>query len=314
MTAFENLFLLRAFVSIVECGSISAGARRLKISQPSLSRHLRTLEEQSGVTLLRRDTHGMCLTDTGRRMFSDAQAILAHAEEADRRLRDDQSEISGPLRLFATIDCGQSIVTRIVSRFLQEHPKVTATLALANRPLHMIQEGCDVGILPGKITDESVIARPAGMITLHLAASPALIKKHPAAKKLADLKSYPWIALAGTQFWSAKEITLFDRQGVEETLRISPVLISEGVTSIHAAVREGLGISILPDWMIEDDLLAGRLVRVLPRWKAKDLPIHVVYARQRMLPVRVSTFVDFAVKHMTNELKRRPLSLKITAP
>jgi DNA-binding transcriptional LysR family regulator len=139
--------------------------------------------------------------------------------------------------LFATIDLGQSMVTRLVSSFLQVNPKVTAELGLSSRPLHMIQEGCDVGILPGKITDESVVARPAGKITLHLAASPSLVESRPAVKKPADLKSWPWIALAGFQFWSAKEINLFARNRVEQTLHISPVLISEGVTSIREAVR-----------------------------------------------------------------------------
>ena len=75
-------------------------------------------------------------------------------------MREGQTTLSGHLRLFATIDLGQSIVTRLVSRFLQANPKVTAELGLSSRPLHLIQEGCDVAILPGKITDESVIARP----------------------------------------------------------------------------------------------------------------------------------------------------------
>jgi DNA-binding transcriptional LysR family regulator len=135
-----------------------------------LSRHLRTLEERCGAALLRRDSHRMSLTQTGQRWLADAQALLAHAEEADQRLHEDQTTLSGHLRLFATIDLGQSIVTRLVSSFLQINPKVTAELALTNRPLHMIQEGCDVGILPGKITDESVIARPAGKVTLYPAA------------------------------------------------------------------------------------------------------------------------------------------------
>jgi DNA-binding transcriptional LysR family regulator len=136
------------------------------------------------------------------------------------------------LRLFATVDLGQSIVTRLVSRFLQAHPKVTAELALTNRPLHLIQEGCDVGILPGKITDESVIARPAGKVALYLAASPALVKSRPAVKGLADLKSWPWIGVAGVQFWGAKEVKLFGRNRAEQTLQLSPVLISEGATSM----------------------------------------------------------------------------------
>jgi hypothetical protein len=96
-------------------------------------------------------------------------------------------------------------------------------------PLHMIQEGCDIGILLGKITDESVIARPAGKITLCLAASPSLVESRPAVKQPAHLLSWPWIALSGSQFWSAKEIRLFARSRPDQTLHISRVLISEGV-------------------------------------------------------------------------------------
>lgn len=299
MKAFEDLTLLSAFLCIVECGSISAGARRLRISQPTLSRQLRTLEQQCGAALLRRDTHRMSVTETGRRLLADAKAILAHAEEADRRLHEDYTTLSGHLRLFATVDLGQWIVTPLVSQFLQKNSKVTATLALNNRPLQMIQEGCDVGILPGKITDESVIARPAGMITLHLVASPALVKRRPPVKALADLKSWPWVSPAGSQFWNAREITLFGRDGGEQSLRIAPVLISEGITSIREALRDGLGVSLLPDWLIKDDLTNGELVQVLPKWKAKDLPIHVVYAGQRVLPTRVSAFIDFAVRHLS---------------
>jgi DNA-binding transcriptional LysR family regulator len=166
----------------------------------------------------------------------------------------------------------------------------------------MIQEGCDVGILPGKITDESVVARPVGKVTLHLAASPSLLKSRPAVKKPADLESWPWIALAGVQFRSAKEIKLFARNGTEQTLRVSPVLISEGVRSVREAVRAGLGVAVLPDWLIREDLLSRRLVRVLPQWNAKDLPVHVVYAGARLLPTRVRAFIDFAVSYMTKEL------------
>lgn len=302
MTAFDDLSLLRAFIAIVECGSISAGARSLNLPQPTLSRHLRLLEERCGAALLRRDTHQMSLTETGRRFLTDARVVLGHADQAAQRLREDQTTLSGHLRLFATIDCGQFVVTRLVSQFLQNHPKVTATLGISNRPLHMIQEGCDVGIQPGKITDESVIARPAGLIKLHLAASPSLVAKFPTVKTPADLKPWPWIGLAGSQFWSAKEIHLSAPEQPEQSIPISPVLVCEGVTSIREAVLSGLGVAVLPDWMVREDLLAGKLVRVLPEWSARDLPIHVVYAGHRLLPVRVSAFIDFAVSYMTREL------------
>jgi len=227
--------------------------------------------------------------------------MLAHAEAADQRLREDQTTLSGHLRLFATMDLGQSIVTRLVSSFLQTNSKVTAELSLTNRPLHMIQEGCDVGILPGKISDESVIARPAGKITLCLAAAPSLVQSRPAVKKPADLKSWPWIGISHGHFSSAKEIRLFTRHRAEQTLHLSPVLISEGVASTREAVRAGLGVAVLPDWLIREDLLSGQLVRVLPQWNAKDLPVHVVYLGARLLPTRVRAFIDFAVNYLTKE-------------
>ncbi|MCW1886540.1 LysR family transcriptional regulator [Luteolibacter flavescens] len=302
MSAFDDLGLLRSFVAIVEAGSISAGARRMKVPQPTLSRSLQALEERAGAALLLRDTHRMSLTPTGRIFLDEAQAILLLADGAQQRIREDQTMLSGHLRIFATIDLGQSVVTRLTSEFLLAHPQVTAALSLTNRPLQMIEEGCDVGVVPGKITDESVIARPAGTISLQLVAAPSLVNGMPAAKKPADLKEWPWIGLAGSHFWSTSAISLFGRGGAEQVLKVTPVLVSEGVTSMREAARTGLGLSIQPDWLVEEDITAGRLVRVLPGWRPQALPVHVVYAGHRLLPTRARSFVDFAVDFLKQAL------------
>ena len=302
MTPFEDLSLLRAFVRIVESGSISAAARTLKIPQPTLSRYLRTLEESCGTALLRRDTHRMSLTEAGRRLLVDAQAMLALAEEAGQRLHEDQVVLRGHLRLFATIDFGQFTVTRLLARFMQLHPGVTAELSYSNRPLHMIQEGCDAGVVAGDITDESVVARPAGKVVRHLAAAPELIKKHSAVKELADLKTWPWIAVSGAQFGGTNAITLTSPTRAEQNILIKPVLISEGVTSLREAARMGAGVAVLPDWLAQEDLDTGRLIRLLPKWKAPDFPVNIIYPSQRSLPGRVRAFVDFAVAYMTTEM------------
>lgn len=299
MTAFEDMNLLRAFASIVDCGSISAAARSLRVSQPALSRQLRTLEERCGMALLRRDTHRMSLTEGGVRFLEDARLLLAQAEAADRRLREQHATLSGHLRLFATVDCGQFGVTRLISRFLHEHPQVTASLSLSNRPLHMIQEGADVGVLPGRITDESVVARRAGSIRLHLAAAPSFLEKYPAPKHPREISGWPWLALQGSQFWSSRELTLHGPKGATHHHHFHPVFTSEGVTSLREAARCGLGATLLPDWLMEDDLREGTLVRILPKWTVADLPVHVIYAGHRMLPLRVSAFIDFAVRQLS---------------
>ncbi|HWL51647.1 MAG TPA: LysR family transcriptional regulator [Chthoniobacteraceae bacterium] len=299
MTAFEDLSLLRAFIAIVESGSISAGARRLRIPQPTLSRRLRALEERSGMALLRRDTHRMSLTLAGERLLEEARLILVRIDDAQQRLREEHNTLSGHLRLIASIDYGQCHVTRLVSRFLLQHPGVTASLALTNRPLHMIREGADVGVVPGRITDESVIARRVGAIVLHLAAAPALVKKHPRARTPADLARWPWLSLDGPQFWNVNELILHGPKGAPRKVTLSPVLTSEGVTSLCEAARTGLGLALLPDWLIREDLRSGTLVRVLPEWKPQDLPLHVVYAGNRLLPLRTSAFIDYAVKELS---------------
>jgi DNA-binding transcriptional LysR family regulator len=225
------------------------------------------------------------------------------AGEAELRLNADQSTLSGHLRIFATIDSGQSFVTRLIAKFLQLNSRVTAELAFTNRPLHLIHEGCDVAIVAGSLTDENVVAHAAGSMSQYLVASPALVRNRPNVKAPADVRSWPWIELSGYQFREAGKITLYDRNRTERTLSIAPVLTSEGVTSIRQAVLAGLGIALMPDWLIRDDILSGRLLRVLPNWSASDLPMHVVHAAQRVLPVRVRSFVNFAVDYIARALR-----------
>ena len=303
MAIFDDLFLLRAFVSIVENGSISAAARSLRMAQPTLSRHLTSLEEKCGVALLRRDTHTMSLTEAGHRLLSDAKAMLLLAEESEQRMRHEQQMLQGHMRVFATIDFGQSVVSRLIASFIQDNPAVTVELSLSNRALHMIQEGCDAGIIAGEITDETVIARSIGKIARYPAAAPTLLNSREAVKTPADLKDWPWIALLGSHFGGSKDVTLHKSEHEAQTISIAPVMVSEGITSIREATRTGLGVAVLPDWLVREDIVSGRLVRVLPEWHATPLPANVVYPGQRMLPARVRAFIDFAVTYMATILR-----------
>lgn len=304
MTPFDDLSLWRAFVRVVETGSLSAAARSLGLTQPTLSRYVQTLEERCGTQLLHRDTHRMHLTPAGHQLLEDSRSLLSLADDATQRLHRDQSGLRGAMRLFATIDFGQTVVSRLVASFLQANPHVTIELAYSNRPVHMIEEGCDAGIIAGAITDETVIARSVGSIRRFPVATPALVKERPAVKRPEDLSSWPWLNLAGAQFGGGQSITLVSRDGEQRQLSIAPVMIAEGVTSLREAVRMNLGVAVLPEWLVADDLVSGRLVRVLPEWQGRDLPAHIVYPVQRRIPVRVRAFIDFATSYMGSVLAR----------
>ncbi len=302
MTPLDDLLLLRAFVSIADCGNISAAARSMKLPQPTLSRRLKALEDSCGVVLVRRDTHRLHFTEAGQRLLSDARVMLDLADGARQRLHEDQTSLNGHLRLFATIDAGQFIISRLIARFLKSNPGVTAELAYSNRAARMIEDGCDAGVVVGGITDDSVVAKPAGKVVRYLVTSPELLKERPPVKKPADLKTWPWITLSGAQFGNSHEVVMTAPKKDPETIRISPVMMSEGVTSIREILRTGLGIAAMPDWLVREDIVAGKLVRVLPLWNPPPLPIHVIYNSQRVQPKRVRTFVDFAAAYMTMEM------------
>ena len=299
---FTDLTLLIAFVSIVDSGSISAAARHLHLTQSTLSRQLQSLEDQCGAVLLRRNTHRMNLTDTGHRLLVDARALLALAEESEQRLRSEQTAVEGNIRIFSTIDFGQSVVSRMIASFIQMHPAITTELAYSNRPLHMIEEGCDAGVIAGNLTDDTVVARSIGQIRRYPVAAPSFLSGRRSPRTPADLQAWPWLTLSNLQFGSSNSIELYASRS-EQRLQIKPVMISEGVTSLREAVRMGLGVAVLPEWLIEEDMVAGRLVRVLPKWQARELAAHVVYPAQRRLPVRVRTFINFAVDYMSTVLK-----------
>lgn len=306
MTPFDDLALLRALIRIVESGSISAAARSLAIPQPTLSRHLRTLEARAGVRLLHRDTHHLHPTEAGARLLDSARGLLDLATDATDRLHTSHVTLQGHLRLFATIDLGQTAVTQLIAGFLRAHPKVTAELGYTNRPVQMIEDGYDAGIVAGRVTDERLIARPIASVRRMLVAAPALVERHRRApREPGELKTWPWARLSSRQFGgAATTVTLLSPTGAARTLRIAPILTSEGVTSLRCAVRAGLALAVLPEWLIHDDLAAGVLVRVLPKWTARPIPLSMISVADRQRPARVQAFLAYAEAELPSVIAR----------
>jgi DNA-binding transcriptional LysR family regulator len=303
MTALDDLALLRSYVRIAESGSISAAARTLNIPQPTLSRHLRLLEVRAEVGLLRRDTHTMSLTEAGYRLLADARAILTLADSAQHRLKEDKGQLSGPLRLFSTIDLGQFLVTRIISEFLILHPGITVELSYSNQPLKMIEGGFDAGVVVGQISDQSVVARPAGEVVRYLLASPRVTRTRSAVKRLSDLKAWPWLVLSGPQFGDPKRVMIRSSTRKEEILKIQPVLTIEGATGLREAARCGLGVAQLAEWLTRQDLESSKLIRLLPEWHIPALPVTVIHPSTPSISARTRAFVEFSTRRITEELQ-----------
>jgi DNA-binding transcriptional LysR family regulator len=297
MSALEDLRLLRAFVRIVESGSISAAARVLHISQPTLSRQLRQLENETGIPLLRRDTHTMSLTEAGRTLLKDARDLLGLAEAAAERLQSDRETPRGHLRVVSVVDFGQWIGTKILAKFCEQHPQVTAELHLLNRPTKYIEEGFDCGLVIGELTDKSVVARRIMALPRHLVASPKLLEKVGIPKTPADLKDLPWLGVLQPHFYSRDKVVLY-RDGKSCSLMLKPRMLLDTVTGLREVALAGVGFTMQPDWLVHSELANGQLIKVLPAWQLPDLSLYVVHLPHRHLPGRVKTFVEFALREI----------------
>jgi molybdate transport repressor ModE-like protein len=303
MAPFEDLSLLRLFVRIAESGSISGAARSMKVPQPTVSRHLRTLEDRAGTTLLLRDTHRTRLTDAGHRLLADAHTILELAEQAEQRLHEERAVLRGHLRVFATVDFGQHGVARLLSRFLTSHPEMTGELSYSNRPVQMIEAGFDVGVVAGDIADKQLVARKVGTIELAVVASPRVVERFGPPRKPRDLSRCRWVRLSQRQFGGGHDEVALQRPGrAVSTVKVRPVLLAEGVSALREAALADLGMAILPLWLIRRDLAEGALLRVLPTWSVAPIPLSAIYVRQRTTPVRVRALIDFVAVHAQHEL------------
>jgi DNA-binding transcriptional LysR family regulator len=297
MSVLDDLRLTRAFVRIVESGSISAAARVLHVSQPTLSRQLRQLENATGVPLLRRDTHTMSLTEAGRTLLKDARDLLGLAEAAAERLQSDRTTPRGHLRVVSVVDFGQWIGTKILAKFCEAHSKVTAELHLLNRPTKYVEEGFDCGIVIGELTDKSVVARKIMSLPRYLVASPKLLEKTGVPKTPGDLKSLPWLGVLQPHFYSRDKVQLF-RGGKSCSLMLKPRMLLDSVTGLREVALEGVGFTMQPDWLVHSELATGQLVKVLPEWQLSDMALYVVHLPHRHLPGRVKSFVEFALQEI----------------
>lgn len=301
MTGLEDLKQIRAFVQVAESGSISAASRVLGISQPTVSRQIQALERAIKMPLIQRDTHAMSLTEAGRVLLPDARRLLVTAERARQKLLAERNTLQGHLRIVSVVDIGQWIVSRTLASFQSLHPQITAELHLINRPLKFIEEGFDCGFLVGEPLDKSLVMRRIAALPRVLAAAPALLERYGPPTEAAELPQLPWIGLVQPHFDLRSRLVL----GAGREVAVRPALLLDTVTAQREAVLAGAGFSLLPLWLVDEDLASGRLVRLLPGVEMPSIDLFAGYAAGRHITGRLRAFLDFALEEIPRLLEEK---------
>lgn len=290
-----DLNALVVFVRVVQAGSIRGAAQALGMPKSTVSRRLLGLEERLGARLLQRTTRKLGLTDVGRVYYDHGVRIVTDVDNAERAVRDQQETPRGLLRVTAPLNLGY--LGDIFSDYLRQNPEVRLELSANARVVDLIEERFDVGIRAGPLEDSSLVAKRLGTVDRILVATPAYLQRRGRPRTPSDLADHDTLLFG-------REATIsLRREGRSEHVALRPRLLVTDVDVLEVALKDDLGVGVMPAFLCERSLRAGRLERVLPAWSPPSTPLHLVYPSARHLSPTVRSFIDYVQARAQRRLR-----------
>jgi DNA-binding transcriptional LysR family regulator len=286
---------LDVFVHVVQGHGFSAAAKRLETTPAAVSRRVKALEERLGVRLLQRTTRKIQLTEAGELYFREVSRLLGDLKAVEQQLEAVTSQPTGDLRIVAPMSFGQRRLAPVVARFAAMHPKLRVTLKLEDRETDIVSEGFDLAIRVSYPSDSSLVARAIGTVPRYFCASPEYLARRGTPGTPRDLLQHH--CLHYNVISEREEWTFGGPQG-DETIVIRAAFCCNNGEVLAEAALQGLGITLLPDFIIEDALSDGRLVRILEGRERSPLVLSVLYPSRRHVPVKTRSFIDYAVEQL----------------
>lgn len=282
---------MQTFARVVELGSFARAADRLGISTSVCSRQVAELEAHLDARLLNRTTRTLSLTEAGREFHARCLPLLADLEEAEAAAHAGSGRARGTLRITSSVNFGLRHLSPLIAPFQTRHPDVRLDISLSDRMVDLVEEGFDVAVRIGASQSTSLIAKKLGDTRMVTCASPAYLKRFgtpviPAQLAAHNCLLYEYLPNRG-------EWRFVDRDGSEQRVRVSGSVQTNNGDMLARAAAEGLGICCEPDFIVADEIAAGRLVPILTGFEPPSTAIHAMYPSRRHLSAKVRAFVDF---------------------
>lgn len=294
----DRFHAIHVFTRVADLGGFAVAARSLNMSPPAVTRMVSLLEDHLGARLFVRTTRSVMLTESGRRFLDDAKRILQDLEHAERAAVGSYVEPKGLLNITASVMFGQMYITPLLAEFLTQFPNIHARTLFVDRVVNLIDEGVDVGIRIGELSDSSLMAVRCGSVRQVVVASPEYLDKAGEPTTPEDLARHDVInasALTPSRQW------LFQQDGKTQVQRVPPrVDMNTNDAAIELALR-GQGIARLLSYQVAAYVAEGRLKPVLSPFETPPMPIHLVHHEGRMVSAKVRAFVDFAASRLRDD-------------
>lgn len=289
---------LRIFHAVADAGSLTHAGDTLHLSQSAVSRQVRALEESLGATLFHRHARGLILTEQGELLFDATRAMTKRLDAASARIRDSEEEVFGELRVTTTIGFGSLWLAPRLSSFYDDYPELNIDLMLDERVLDLPMREADVAIRMKEPSQADLVRKRLMSVRMRLYATREYLTRHDMPTRIEDLRNHRLICQNTSSEQVSAGATL-----VRELLSydLPNLLTVNNYFGCLQAVRHGLGIGILPDYVAIDD---RELVRVLPEVESNIVPVFLAYPEELRQSKRISAFRDFVVGEIDQQRKR----------
>ncbi|MGH8549253.1 MAG: LysR family transcriptional regulator [Terriglobales bacterium] len=288
----DKLAAMSAFVHIVERGSLTAAAEALDTSLPSVVRTLAALERHLGVRLLNRTTRRIHLTDEGAQYLERCRAVLSAVAEAEAMLASRRADPQGRLAVTASVLFGRRYLAPIVSEFITCYPGVNVDLLLLDRVVNLVEEGMDVGVRIGLLSDSSLVAIPVGQVRRVICASADYLRRHGTPRAPEDLRRHRCVSFTAVTPGNDWHLRAGRR---DVAVLIARAMSCNQVDVALEACVEGLGLGRFLSYQVAPYCASQELRYVLEEFEPASLPVQLIYPHTKLLSTTVRAFVDACV-------------------
>ena len=285
------------FARVVEHRSFSAAAAAIGVSKATVSKGVARLEARLGTTLFHHTSRRLTLTESGRALAERAQRMLTEAECAEEAARDAATQPRGKVRLAAPLTFGVLHVAPVIAEFLARYPGIEIEMCLSDARVDIVAEGIDVALRIAVLPDSSLRARRLAAVPAHVVAAPAYFAAHGRPRHPADLAGHRCFLYTNSP--NAETWRFRRADGEEAVVRVAGPLSTDSGEAMLPALRAGLGVSVLPDFIVGPDLAAGTLETVLDEWTLGATALHLVTPPGTLRPARVEVLIDFLAARLT---------------
>ncbi len=283
------------FAAVVEHRSFTDAAKALSVSKATVSKAVTRLEQHLETSLFNRTSRRLALTESGKRLASHAARILEEGQAAEEAARQDTDELSGTIRLGAPMTFGLLRVAPLVAQFAKIHPAVDINLHLSDARIDMIEMGLDATLRIADMPDSSLRARRLGDVKLHVIASPAYLAERGRPAHPSDLGTHDCLCYSNAP---TPDVWRFAGPGQQNVvIQVRARLTVNSGDAMLPALRAGIGVARLPDFIVGEALASGELEEVLLDWRPPPLGLHLVTPPSRLRPARVEALLDFIARN-----------------